>query len=508
LLKSSDADVAHEAALVAIASDSLKGQEIDPDICEIANATLSARLPNVVCPLVELGDSIAPSAFNPSGKSRIHYGTHLCAATNPPFGTKTTIKDVNILRDYQLARVTLRSGLTGDSLHVSSRPPDILLLEQNVRLLKPGYGRLAIVVPYQILSGPQTLFVRQWLLRETDILAVIDLPAETFQPHTGTKTALLIVRRRFEPLKDPSGGEDHQVFMSIPRWIGHDRRGNPVFERRPDGTLSGEILTDFNMVERAHQLFLQGDDPGLAHSESFATRLSSVTADPQLRLNALFHRPGRSGPMSTTADGGWSSVKIRDVVKRIFFPTRFKRSYVDYYNGAIPFLGGSNISQLTVTTEKWIRHDDPKLNELIVRAGWILVTRSGSTGIVSSVPKAWDGVAMSEHVIRIEPDSAKLDPGYLQAFLRTPYAQEALSRGVFGSVIDEIAPDFIGDLDVPIPNSQPVLSGVSERIRHAESARDSAIHFLNTTVEELNDLLCQDTAVLLRGEAGQFDPSD
>src|SRR5262249_35204754 len=139
--------------------------------------------------------------FGRDSRSGIREGCHLCAASNPPFGTKTTVKDSRVLRTYDLARLTSRS--IADSTPNGSyytRPPDILLLERNVRLLKPGAGRLAIVWPSQLLSGPQPPFVREWLLRQAELLAVIDLPVETFQPHTGTKTSLVVVRRREKPL--------------------------------------------------------------------------------------------------------------------------------------------------------------------------------------------------------------------------------------------------------------------------------------------------------------------
>ena len=72
---------------------------------------------------------------------------------------------------------------------------------------------------------------------------------------------------------------------------------------------------------------------------------------------------------------------------------------------------------------------------------------------------------MSEHVIRIVPDPAKLDPYYLLAFLRTEYAQEIIKRGVFGSVIDEITPDFIGEIEVPVPKSTKVLNEITGKVR-------------------------------------------
>ena len=164
----------------------------------------------------------------------------------------------------------------------------------------------------------------------------------------------------------------------------------------------------------------------------------------------------------------------------------FKRNYVDYYPEAVPFLGGSNISQLLIITDKWIRHDDPHLEELKVHAGWILVTRSGSTGIVASVPEAWDGYAISEHVIRIVPDPKKMNPAYLYTFLKTEYAQTILSKGVFGSVIDEINPEFIGAIEVPVPKSSRILETLTESVTEAQAARDLAIDLLNDAVADLN----------------------
>ncbi len=505
LLDSEGKKIAQESKLLEVASASLKGQEVDPAVCEIANATLKSRLSNSPYPFVTLGDSLKTSDFDSNSNKHIRYNTHLCAATNPPFGTKITIKDINILKSYELARTQARNitinSLFEDDAKVSNRAPDILFIEQNVKLLKPGTGRLAIVVPYQILSGPQTLFVREWLLRHTEILAVIDLPAETFQPHTGTKAGLLVVKRRPQPLDDLSNVEDRDVFMSMPRWIGHDRRGNPMYRRSSDGSSNSEILSDFNLVEDAFREYQQGKDPSSIHPESFKIRLSDILNDSVYHLNALFHRHNHIDKIQEKKSKKWRYVKVREVVERIFFPTRFKRNYIDYYAGAVPFLGGTNISQMIITTDKWLRHDDPYLENLRVRAGWILITRSGSTGIVSSVPEAWDGYAMSEHIIRIVPNPMKLDPRYIQAFLRTKYAQGVISRGVFGSVIDEITPEYIGEIDIPVPRSESLMQKIIDEVHRAEVARNTAIESLLESVEQLNQEFLADSLVQPSGVA-------
>ena len=184
----------------------------------------------------------------------------------------------------------------------------------------------------------------------------------------------------------------------------------------------------------------------------------------------------------------WSTVKVRDVVGKIFYPGRFKRNYVEWEPDAVQFFGGANITELVPISDKWLRHNDPKLQDLTIREGWILITRSGSTGIISSVPKAWDGCAMSEHVIRIIPDSKKLNPYYLMAILRTKHIQETIKRGVFGSVIDEITPEFIGNIDIPLP-PKAELARLAKAVESAENSRQAAIDGITSTVTHLNQAL-------------------
>lgn len=448
-----------------ITTRTLRGQEVDQDICDVANISLSGRL-GCRATLVHSGDSLRPFTKH----TPLREGSHYCAASNPPFGTKITIKALHTLSRYELAMSNGRRRPT-------PRPPDVLLLEQNVRMLLPGTGRLAIVVPYQILSGPQTRYIRDWLLRHSHLEAVVDLPPETFQPHTGTKTSLLVVRRRLTPLAAIDPSEDGMVFMSAPKWIGHDRRGRPVFECTPDGRHTTTILSDMEDVSKAFHGFLLGQTPSAIHSDSFAVPKAAVAADPDLRINARYYRDRDAIAASTSKRKGWDTVRLGDLSERIFFPSRFKRRYVQASDSAVPFLGGANVTELLVKTDKWISKTDPKLPELIVRPGWLLITRSGTTGIVSSVPAAWDGFAISEHVIRIVPKHG-CDPGaiaWLQVYLRSTDGQRALKRGVFGSVIDEITPEFVADVRVPIPNDPDTCAKVAKAVAEAEAARQRAI---------------------------------
>ena len=148
--------------------------------------------------------------------------------TNPPFGAYIPIDDPHVLAQYEI------------TLGRSSVPPDQLFIERCLQLIRPG-GRLAIVLPDSILSNPGLLDVRRWILTNARVVASIDLPVETFEPHTGTQTSVLLLQKKTadEIAIERAAGtpNDYEVFMAMPRAVGHDRRGLPAYRRTPEGDL-------------------------------------------------------------------------------------------------------------------------------------------------------------------------------------------------------------------------------------------------------------------------------
>jgi len=89
---------------------------------------------------------------------------------------------------------------------------------------------------------------------------------------------------------------------------------------------------------------------------------------------------------------------------------------------------------------------------------------------------------MSEHVIRIVPDTEKIAPEYLLAFLRSKYGKEQLARGIFGSVIDEITPEYLGDILVYVPASKEKLEEIIQLIRRGEDFRQTGIESITEAI--------------------------
>ncbi len=126
--------------------------------------------------------------------------------------------------------LSVMSGLTEDDLHrrykvILSNPPfagqipkesvradlptqskksELLFLALMMRSLAPG-GRCAVVVPEGALFGSTGAHkdLREKLLREFEVLAVVSLPAGVFKPYAGVKTSVLVFRR---PANAPEEG--------------------------------------------------------------------------------------------------------------------------------------------------------------------------------------------------------------------------------------------------------------------------------------------------------------
>jgi len=163
--------------------------------------------------------------------------------TNPPFGSKIPVTDPSILEQYDLGHrwaydETKDQWIKGEGIQ-KSQPPEILFVERCVQFLKPGVGRAAIVLPDGILGSPGLGYVREWILRNTQILASIDLHPDTFQPFVSIQTSILILQRKTQEQIDieTAAGRisDYEIFMAVANHVGHDKRGQETYVRDAQG---------------------------------------------------------------------------------------------------------------------------------------------------------------------------------------------------------------------------------------------------------------------------------
>jgi len=225
-----------DARVKEIAERNLFGMDINPFLVRTTQMNLVMHGDGSVN--VFPGDSLAaPGEWqDESARAKIVPGSFDICVTNPPFGGKAIVDDPHILARYELP--------TWAGTSRASMPSEQLFVEAALRYIKPG-GYLVIVLPDSILNNPGLAFIRDWMFVRSRIMASVDLPKETFAASGGVPnpSVLLLQRLTKEEIKLAEAGalDDYEVFMSIPRTAGQDKRGNPKYYRTPEGF---EILNE------------------------------------------------------------------------------------------------------------------------------------------------------------------------------------------------------------------------------------------------------------------------
>jgi type I restriction enzyme M protein len=101
--------------------------------------------------------------------------------------------------DVILANPPFKGNIDNDSVHTSLRgkvkttKTELLFLALILRMLKMG-GRAAVIVPDGVLFGSSNAHsgIRQMLVDENQLEAVISLPSGVFRPYAGVSTAVLV----------------------------------------------------------------------------------------------------------------------------------------------------------------------------------------------------------------------------------------------------------------------------------------------------------------------------
>jgi len=149
---------------------------------------------------------------------------------NPPFAGD--IKQTDMLAPYELAH-------KANGKLESAVGRDLLFIERNLDFLRPG-GRMAIVLPQGRFNNASDQRLREFIAERCRILAVVGLHPNTFKPHTGTKTSVLIVQKWND---DPKAGPlcprvaDYNIFFATQRLPSKDSSGEKIIARGKDGKL-------------------------------------------------------------------------------------------------------------------------------------------------------------------------------------------------------------------------------------------------------------------------------
>lgn len=241
-----------------VVSQNIFGLDINRSIARIAKMKLLLEAngkTNILCTnSLEDLDSIKLSLGQKDGFDLI--------LTNPPFGAKIT--QSSLLSKFDLGHkwINHNSGFYQTKTVYANQNAEILFIERCLQLLKEG-GRMAIVLPNGNFENPSLDYLRFYIKQKAKVLAIVNLPQETFIPFgTGVKTSLLFLE------KDSNNEERrYQIFFGRVTKLGYqgNKNGTPVYQKDKYGQTikdkNGQLILDedFTTIIEAYKTFQKGN---------------------------------------------------------------------------------------------------------------------------------------------------------------------------------------------------------------------------------------------------------
>lgn len=421
-------------------------------------------------------------------------GTFDIVLTNPPFGAKD--KSPHILKHYELAGTSAKR--------------EVLLLERQIRLLRPG-GRLAVVIPEGLLSNRNDKRVRDYILRECVVKAIVRLSQDAFKMSEGAACTSVLYAIKKDP-EDPRLSTQGDVFYARAEYIGTSPSGRPI----PDNDL---------LIIREHfRRFEAGEWEEIELQAEHGDRMTVLRSEPESEDEALWLEPTKNrtsllydrlsfvvrGPrmenrFSYTYDhpsyhriaAALDAMEV-DVVPFgslcvAPYPARGKKPSEESSEG-IPVLKVRNITGRGINLDSEFAPDNEATRQACARSllvpNDILVTSTGEGTIGRVEVWPYDDPAIADGHIAICRLKPEINLKYVVEVLRSEFGQIQMLRFVSGSTGQtELLIDHVKELRIPMPTDLDVQWKIVKLMEDARGRQAQLLARAKGLVEESANVL-------------------
>lgn len=401
--------------------------------------------------------------------------------TNPPYGTKTKVL-ARDSKNFQLGykwKFDNKSGTWEKGTKALDCDPYVLFIERCFQMLKSG-GTLAIVLPESIFHAPSKEHLRFFISSNSNIIAIVSLPHNTFRPHCNAKTCLLVLQ------KDEK--QSDRVIMATPEEMGHDHNGKTLY--RPDTkeiwdnlpTVVQELNnpSDTNNVYTFMVPWLQIEESGNwipTYHQDVVNRPNPPAGRYWIRLGDLVEQEivgawdGHGSPSSQEKGrGSIPYIRVKDIV-----------NWEMYRN---PIDG--------IREEEYIRLTK---NKKTPQEGDIIFVKRGSyrIGTVAMASDRDAKVLLTRELVTFrilqQPNKYGITPHYLLALLSSDAVQNQISSKVF---VDTTLPnigDRWKDLLLPVHLDKGQIISISKRVKAAIDKKWEAQNIVDSLRLDVGDIV-------------------
>ncbi len=458
-------------------SNYLFGLDINKSIARIAKMKLlleSNGKTNVLCTnSLEDLDSIKLSVSQNDGFDIV--------LTNPPFGAKIT--NTSTLSKFDLGH---KWSYYDKEYHKTSvvypnQNAEILFIERCIQLLKEG-GRMAIVLPNGNFENPSLEYLRFYIKLKTKILAVVNLPQETFIPFgTGVKTSLLFLEKDI-----PNKNQQYPIFFGRVTKLGYqgNKNGTPIYQKDKYGQIIknsiGQAILDENFSEiiEAYKNFKKGEE--VETKNAFSISFDELNG----RFDFDFYSPENRKLFSNLDKE--KTVRLGDICDIV----KLKSKKLKDPNLIVEYV---ELSDINTHSYEIINSTTSQVYELPSRASYELKegdiitaiagnsigTRKHATAIVT---KEFEGNICTNgfRVLR----NFKIDSYYLLYFLKSDIFLKQMFMYRTGAAIPNVSDTDLSNILIYLPNDNK-LEDISKKMKKAFELRQESKIYIESIHLEL-----------------------
>jgi len=209
------------------------------------------------------------------------------------------------------------------------------------------------------------------------------------------------------------------------------------------------------------------------------------------RIDAYYYQPKFEEVEKAIKNGKFEFKELKEFITKIHYGASVKNEYVDE---GIPLLRIMNLKPNKFDLRDIVKLPESMKKDLgnaFVKEGDLLISRSGTVGIVSVVPKEADGFAFGSFMIKFCLND-KVNKNYISAWLNTKLQKLLTEREKIGAIQGNITIGTIENLKIalpPLPNQNKIADEVKARMQKAEQLQKEAKEELEKAKAEVEKII-------------------
>lgn len=390
--------------------------------------------------------------------------------TNPPFGAKITQSSVLSKFDLGYKWSSQENEFYKTKTVYANQNAEILFIERCLQLLKEG-GRMAIVLPNGNFENPSLDYLRYYIKQKAKVLAIVNLPQETFIPYgTGVKTSLLFLE------KDSKNEiKQYPIFFGRVTKLGYqgNKNGTPIYQKDKFGQIVKDenkqpiLDEDFSAIIEAYKAFQQGKK--VETENAFSIQFNELNG----RFDFDFYSPENRKMFSNLKNV--ETVRLGDICEIV----KIKSRKLKDPNLTVEYV---ELSDINTHSYEIINATTLQVHELPSRASYEIEQGDIITAI------AGNSVGTRKHATALVTDefagsictngfrvlrNFKIDSYYLLYYLKSEMFLKQMFMYRTGAAIPNVSDTDLANIIIHLPD-QKTIDDISNKMKKAFELRQAS----------------------------------